>query len=108
MENLHVDIDSLRRGAEQLEQAKETVREAFEGFQAAVEGYADAFGGDDIGTLLAVAHSACVEAATECFGTNVSELETYVDGLLDMADNYQSVEDGIAAAFSRMLGSLGG
>ncbi|MEV5689997.1 hypothetical protein [Micromonospora globbae] len=108
MENLDVDIDALHRGAEQLERAKETVREAFESFQSAVASYAHAFGDDDIGSLLATAHDACVQAVTECFSTNVRELENYVDGLLGMADGYQSVEEAISAAFDRLLGSLGG
>lgn len=108
MEPLDVDLDSLQRGAEQLEQAKENVRAVFESFQASLDGYADAFGGDDIGTLLAVAHAACVNAAAECFGTNLDELETYVDGLFGMADRYQRAEEDIGASFARLLGSLGG
>ncbi|PZF94778.1 WXG100 family type VII secretion target [Micromonospora deserti] len=108
MENLDVDIDALRRGADELDQAKESVREIFEGFQTTVGGYAAAFGGDGIGTLLGVAHQACVEALSECLGTNIAELESYVDGLRGMADSYRAVEEDAAASFRSMLGSLGG
>ncbi|HEX5598538.1 MAG TPA: type VII secretion target [Micromonosporaceae bacterium] len=108
MDNLDVDIDSLRRGAEELERAKEGVRGTFEAFQAALESYAGAFGGDDIGMLLGTAHQACIEAAAECFSTNLVELEDYVDSLHAMADKYQAVEDEAASSFSQLLGSLGG
>ncbi|MEW2375697.1 hypothetical protein AB0883_06270 [Micromonospora sp. NPDC047812] len=108
MESLDVDIDALGRGADELEQAKESVRQVFEGFQAAVGGYAAAFGGDDIGSLLGVAHQACVDALAECLGTNITELESYVDGLRGMADGYRAAEENAAASFRSILGSLGG
>jgi uncharacterized protein YukE len=108
MENLDVDIDALRRGATELEQARESVRQTFEGFQAAVAGYAAAFGGDDIGTLLGVAHQACVDALTECLSTNIEELTSYADGLHQMADGYRAVEEDVTASFRSMLGALGG
>ncbi|MEU4773986.1 hypothetical protein [Micromonospora sp. NPDC023644] len=108
MENLDVDIDALGRGADELERAKESVRQVFEGFQASVDGYAAAFGGDDIGSLLGIAHQACVDALAECLDTNITELESYVDGLRGMAESYRAVEDDVAASFRSMLGSLGG
>ncbi|MEH0824336.1 MULTISPECIES: PE domain-containing protein [unclassified Micromonospora] len=108
MENLDVDIDAIRRGADELAQAKEDVRQAFEAFQAAVGGYAQAFGGDEIGMLVGVAHQACVDALTECVSTNVAELESYVDGLHAMAESYRAVEEGVTASFRSILGSLGG
>ncbi|MFG3697093.1 WXG100 family type VII secretion target [Micromonospora sp. NPDC047620] len=107
MEPLDVDIDALRRGAEQLGAAKESVRQTFESFQAAVAGYEQAFGGDDIGMLLGVAHQACVEAVAECLGTNITELESYAESLRGMADGYQTVEDGVSEAFRSILGKLG-
>ncbi|MFG1775208.1 WXG100 family type VII secretion target [Micromonospora sp. NPDC049048] len=108
MENLDVDVDALERGANELEQAKESVRQVFESFQASVGGYADAFGGDDIGSLLGIAHQACVDALSECLGTNVTELESYVDGLRGMADGYRAAEEKAAASFRSLFGSLGG
>ena len=107
MEPLDVDIDALRRGAEQLSTAKEGVRQIFESFQATVAGYEQAFGGDGIGMLLGVAHQACVEALTECLGTNITELQSYADSLRGMADDYQAVEDDASEAFRSILGKLG-
>ncbi|MFK3981672.1 hypothetical protein ACI2K4_14990 [Micromonospora sp. NPDC050397] len=108
MDAIDIDVDSLHRGADHLEQAKESVRSGFEGFQAAVQGYSNAFGGDDIGTLLGVAHQACVEAAIECFSTNLVELENYVDSLHGMAEEYQVIEERTTSIFKNILGSLGG
>lgn len=107
MENLDVDITALHRGATELERARESVRQAFESFQSAVAGYAYAFGDDEIGTLLSVAHQACVDALTECLSTNIEELGSYADGLHQMADSYQAVEEEITASFHSMLGALG-
>ena len=108
MEPLEVDVDALRRGAEQLAQAREGVRQAFEAFQAAAGGYAGAFGGDEIGMLLGLAHQACVDGLTECLSTNVAELESYAEGLAAMAEGYRAVEEDAAASFRAILGSLGG
>ncbi|SCG35387.1 WXG100 family type VII secretion target [Micromonospora halophytica] len=107
MEPLDVDVDALTRGAEQLAEAKESVRQTFESFQAAVGAYEQAFGGDEIGMLLGVAHQACVEALTECLSTNITELESYAEGLRGMAESYRAVEDGVTDAFRSILGKLG-
>ncbi|MGC4744081.1 hypothetical protein ACLQ28_00220 [Micromonospora sp. DT201] len=107
MDPLDVDVDSVRRGAEELVQAKEQVGQAFEAFQAAVGSYAQAFGGDDIGMLLGVAHQACVDGLTECLSTNLIELENYAAGLHSMADGYRAVEEGVTDIFQSILGKLG-
>ncbi|MEV4493649.1 hypothetical protein AB0K04_26465 [Micromonospora coxensis] len=107
MEPLDVDADALARGAEQLAGAKESVRQTFESFQAAVGAYEQAFGGDEIGMLLGVAHQACVEALAECLSTNITELENYAEGLRAMAEGYRAVEDGVTDAFRSILGKLG-
>ncbi|MFG1841180.1 hypothetical protein [Micromonospora sp. NPDC049175] len=107
MDPLDVDVDSVRRGAEQLAQAKEQVGQAFEAFQAAVGSYAQAFGGDEIGMLLGVAHQACVDGLTECLSTNLVELDNYAAGLHSMADGYRAVEEGVGDLFQSILGKLG-
>lgn len=107
LENLSVDIDALRRGAEQLARARENVQATFDGFRSAVAGFTGAFGGDDIGGLLAEAHSACVDAATECFSTNISELGSYVDDLRRMAEGFERADDEISASLAKLLGALG-
>ncbi|MBQ0895490.1 hypothetical protein KBX37_20700 [Micromonospora sp. U56] len=108
MEPLDVDVDSVRRGADELVRAKEDVRQAFEAFQAAVGGYAHAFGGDEIGMLLGVAHQACVDGLTECLSTNLTELENYAADLHAMAEGYRAVEEGVSNSFQSILGKLGG
>ncbi|MEV4754457.1 hypothetical protein AB0J86_04960 [Micromonospora sp. NPDC049559] len=108
MDPLDVDVDSLRQGADELERAKESVRATFEAFQAMAANYADAFGGDEIGMLLGIAHQACLDAAKECFSTNITELESYAEGLQEMAESFQRTEEAVTASFAKILGSLGG
>lgn len=107
MNSLDIDLESMRQGADQLDQAKENVRAAFEQFQGAAEALADAFGGDEIGTLLGMAHQACLDAALECFGTNIEDLEDYTLCLREMADNHQAADEETAAIFESLLSELG-
>lgn len=104
---LDIDVETLRRGAAELERAKETVREHVEAFQTAVESFADAFGGDTIGMLVGMAHSSVIEGALECLTTNVTELEDYVDTLNGMADKHEEGEERNRASFETILGALG-
>lgn len=108
MEPLEVDIDALRQGAAGLDQARESIRQVFERFQAMVANFENAFGDDEIGTLLSVGHEACMNALTECLSTNFEELGSYADGLRQMADSYQAAEEEISASFRSILGTLGG
>jgi len=108
MEPLEVDIDALRQGAAELEQARESIRQIFERFQATVANFDNAFGDDEIGTLLSVGHEACMNALTECLSSNIEELGSYADGLRQMADSYQAVEEEVTASFRSILGALGG
>lgn len=105
---LDIDVESIRRGAAELERAKEVVREHVEAFQTAVESFADAFGGDTIGMLVGVAHQSVIEGALECLTTNVTELEDYVDTLNDMADKHEEGEEKTRASFETILGAIGG
>ena len=107
MDSLSIDLESIRKGADQLDQAKDNVRSMFEQFQGGAESLADAFGGDEIGMLLGIAHQACLDAALECFGTNIEDLEDYAVCLREMADNHQAADDETASMFESLLGELG-
>lgn len=108
MDQVRIDVETIRQGARELQQAKDDVHQAFEGFATSLEGYANAFGGDEIGMLLGVAHQACLDAASECFTTNVAELENYADSLNRLADTYQQAEEEATASFKALLDALGG
>jgi uncharacterized protein YukE len=103
MGSIDIDPESLRKGADQLDQAKETVRAQYEQFKTGAEALFDAFGGDDIGSILSEAHDACLEAARECFETNIAGLEDYAECLRAFADDYQAADDDAAADFDALF-----
>jgi hypothetical protein len=104
---LDIDPESIHSGADGLDAAKEQVQGMFDQFQSAAEGLADAFGGDEIGMLLGIAHQACLDAALECFSTNLDDLADYAVSLREMADNHLAADDETAAIFEQLLGELG-
>ena len=102
-----IDPDSMRKSAEELDVAKEQVQVLLDQFTAALEQFGDAFGGDTIGSLVGIAHQACVDAVTECFSTNIEDLGGYAQSLRAMADNHEAVDGETAQVFAQLQGELG-
>jgi uncharacterized protein YukE len=107
MPSFDIDPDSMRQAADQLDVAKEEVQGLLDQFTGALEQFADAFGGDEIGMLVGMAHQACTDALTECFSTNIEDLTGYAQSVREMADNHQSADDETAKIFTELLGELG-
>ncbi len=108
MTSFDVDPESMRRAADQMDAAKEEVQGLLDQFAGALEQFADAFGGDEIGMLVGMAHQACSDALNECFSTNIEELADYAQCLREMADNHQAGDDETAKIFEQLLSELGG
>lgn len=108
MPSFDIDPESMRQAADQLDAAKEEVQGLLDQFTGALEQFADAFGGDEIGMLVGIAHQACTDALTECFSTNIEDLTDYAQSLREMADNHQAADDETAQIFSELLSELGG
>ncbi|SDL52216.1 PE family protein [Glycomyces sambucus] len=106
MSGFEISPETMRRAAEALETAGTGVQELHDEFTAAIEKYADAFGGDDIGTLLGTAHGALSGAVTECFTSNIEELAYYSASLREMAESHQANDDVIAALFAGLSGEI--
>jgi uncharacterized protein YukE len=106
MSGFDVDPETMRKAADELDAAKDEVQALLDQFTGAVEGYADAFGGDTIGTLGGLGHQAVMDQLTECFTSNIEDLTTLSQAVRDMADDHQSAEDGIAESFSKLQGDL--
>jgi uncharacterized protein YukE len=102
-----IDPDSMRQAADQLDAAKDEVQGLLDQFTGALEQFADAFGGDEIGMLVGIAHQACTDALTECFTTNIVELTDYAQCVREMADNHQATDDETAQIFNELLRELG-
>ncbi|GAB3992560.1 hypothetical protein GCM10029992_02000 [Glycomyces albus] len=107
MANLDIDPESMRQAADQLDAAKEEVQSLIDQFNTALEQFADAFGGDEIGMLVGMAHQACTEVLNECFTTNIEELSDYSQIVREMADDHQGTDEDAAQIFERLLGELG-
>lgn len=108
MPNLDIDPESMKQAADELDAAKEEVQGLIDQFNGALEQFADAFGGDEIGTLVGMAHQACTEVLNECFTSNIEELTAYSETVREMADNHRSADDETVRIFEQLLGELGG
>ncbi|MEU5155329.1 hypothetical protein [Glycomyces sp. NPDC021274] len=107
MPSFDIDPETFRQAADQLDAAKDEVQGLLDQFTGALEQFADAFGGDEIGMLVGIAHQACTDALTECFSTNIEELADYAQCVREMADNHQATDDETAQIFNELLGELG-
>ncbi|MCH7231099.1 WXG100 family type VII secretion target [Glycomyces sp. L485] len=108
MPGFDIDPESMRQAADNLDASAEEVQGLLDQFTGALEQFADAFGGDEIGMLVGIAHQACTDGLTECFSTNIEELSDYAQSLREMADNHQTVDDETTAIFNSLLDELGG
>jgi uncharacterized protein YukE len=100
MPGIDVDPETIRKSADELDAASADVQSLLDEFTASVGQYADAFGGDTIGTAGGIAHEACVGAVTACFTGIVEDLGGLSQALRDMADDHQADEDEIAGSFT--------
>ncbi|MCC3762646.1 hypothetical protein K3N28_06125 [Glycomyces sp. TRM65418] len=107
MPDLELDLETFRQTADQLDAAKDEVQGLLDQFTGALEQFADAFGGDEIGMLVGLAHQACADGLTECFSTNIEELADYAQNLREMADDHEAADAEIAQAFDGIGGEIG-
>ncbi|MEU5872140.1 type VII secretion target [Glycomyces sp. NPDC047369] len=106
MAGLQIDPEGMRRSADGLDAAKDEVQALLDRFTAALAEYADAFGGDMVGSIAGPAHEECVAVATECFTSNIEALEAYSQDLREMADQHEANDDEIAKSFTAIHGGL--
>lgn len=108
MPDLELDFESMRSAADQLDAAKDEVQGLLDQFTGALEQFADAFGGDEIGMLVGIAHQACTDALSECFTSNIEELGSYAQDIREMADLHETGDQETAAEFEQLLSALDG
>lgn len=97
----------MRQAADQLDAARDEVQGLLDQFTGALEQFADAFGGDEIGMLVGIAHQACTDALTGCFTTNIEDLADYAQCVREMADAHEAGDEAIAQTFSGLQGEFG-
>ncbi|MCD0445666.1 hypothetical protein LO763_18835 [Glycomyces sp. A-F 0318] len=108
MADLDLDLESFRRAADEFDAAKEEVQALLDQFTGTLAQFADAFGGDEIGMLVGMAHDACTEVLNECFTTNIEEIADYAEAIRDMADGHEAADNENAQLFNQLLTELGG
>ena len=106
MAGIDVSPEEMRKSADELDAAKDEVQALQDQFTAALQQYADAFGGDMIGSLAGPAHEECVTTATECFTSNIEALTAYAQDLREMADEHEKADGEVAEAFNSVIGEL--
>jgi uncharacterized protein YukE len=106
MAGLDVSPEEMRKSADELDAARDEVQALQDQFTAALAQYADAFGGDMIGSLAGPAHEECVTTATECFTSNIEALTAYSKDLREMADAHEAADGEIAEVFNAVMGEL--
>lgn len=104
MAGLDISPEEMRKSADQLDAARDEVKALQDQFTAALQQYADAFGGDMIGSLAGPAHEECVTVATECFTANIEALTAYSKDIREMADAHEAADGESAAVFKSLMG----
>jgi uncharacterized protein YukE len=104
---LDLTPELMHRSAADMDAVKEQIQALIDKFNGKVAEYADAFGGDEIGSLLGVAHEACIGALNECFTTNIDEIAQFGLNIREMADGHAANDEEIGKIFDQLLGELG-
>jgi uncharacterized protein YukE len=108
MPGFDIEPETMRRSADELDAAIADVQGLLDQFTAAAEQYADAFGGDTIGSLGGVGHQLCMDALTECFTADIEDLTGLAQAVREMADDHEAAEGEIAETFKALHKNLGG
>ncbi|MEU6248044.1 hypothetical protein [Glycomyces sp. NPDC047010] len=107
MTGFDVDPATMRRSADELDAARDDVQSLLDEFTAAVGQYADAFGGDTIGTLGGIAHEVCMGAVSDCFTGIVEDLTGLSEAVRAMADDHEATEEEVVQSFTMLQSELG-
>ena len=105
---LEIEPEAMLQAADTIDAANTEVQALLDQFTAALEQYADAFGGDTVGSLVGMAHQAVVDATTECFTSNIEDITEHSQAVREMAEMHRAADDEMAQAFDGIAGSLRG
>ncbi|WP_035705108.1 WXG100 family type VII secretion target [Glycomyces tenuis] len=106
MSGFEVEPETMRQSADELDVAKDEVQAMLDQFIGMVEQYADAFGGDTIGSLVGVGHQLCVDKFTECLTANIEDLTGLAQAVREMGDDHETADGEIGESFKKLQGDL--
>ncbi|HVK23797.1 MAG TPA: hypothetical protein VM677_20775 [Actinokineospora sp.] len=104
---MYVHAEAIGGSAKQILGTGEALAAGVESFRGQVDALADAFGGDDLGSVLGMIYQVISEAAFESFTDNVDGLDEIGNNLQSMADDYTTVETANTGFFQQLTGDLG-
>jgi hypothetical protein len=104
---LDVDPDQIRTAASGVTSASGTLQAHAAGFEQQIAGQSDAFGDDDLGSLIQGCHQAICGLAFGSYHDNTEALQTDANNLHAMAANYDDGEQANTAEVNNVRKVLG-
>ncbi|MEU7573365.1 hypothetical protein [Micromonospora sp. NPDC049240] len=102
MKPLDIDPVQLRAAGDGVRTAAAQLEARWQRLRGTADGMGDIFGADDVGGLIGASYRAAQQIA-ECSVTSVlAALTGFGDGLVDMGDAYDRIEEDNAALFRRL------
>ncbi|MBY8851927.1 hypothetical protein [Saccharothrix longispora] len=102
-----VNAEAIGGSAQRILGAGEDLAGEVASFRGQVDALADAFGGDDLGSVLGMIYQVISEAAFESFTDNAEGLGEVGRTLQSMSDDYSVVETDNGDVFRQLMGGLG-
>ncbi|RJQ77763.1 hypothetical protein D5S17_15220 [Pseudonocardiaceae bacterium YIM PH 21723] len=106
MPDFHVLPDMIGGTAQKLLAAGQALTGDIAAFRSQTAALADAFGDDDLGSILGMIYQGISEAAFECFEDNAEGLNEIADGVKQMAATYTETESMNKTFFHTLSGGL--
>jgi hypothetical protein len=106
-DELNVDPELIRGSAGGMRTASDTLQTHFDNFQQDIAGQSDAFGDDDLGSLIGGCYQAIHELAFGSYNDNNGAMKDHVQGVHDLADGYDQSEQASTADVNNVRSVLG-
>jgi hypothetical protein len=106
-DELDVDPERMRSSAGGMKTASDTLQTHFDSFQQELSGLSDAFGDDDLGSLISGCYQAIHELAFGSYNDNNGAMKDHVQGVHDLADGYHQSEQASTGEVNDVRSVLG-
>jgi hypothetical protein len=98
-DSFSVDADRMRDAGDNISQSSQAMSGSVSQFEAQLASYGDAFGGDDLGSLIGMVYGVIHDLAMDCFETNIADTQEAGETVTAMANNFSNTEDNTTASF---------
>lgn len=106
-DELDVDPERMRSSAGGIKSALDTLQGHFDGFQQDMASQSDAFGDDDLGSLIGGCYQVIHDLAFGSFNDNNGAMKDHVQGVHDLADGYDQSEQASTGEVNNVRQVLG-